>query len=66
LVCGDPDGGLGLFGTLVWLSLRHQLIGELQRDLDGRASRFEYYFRNESAQPGIQLGDDATIAIGAF
>ncbi len=50
--------GLGLFGSLIWLSLRHQLIGDLERDLDGRASRFESYFRHESAEPGNQLRDE--------
>jgi hypothetical protein len=33
--------GLALFGGLIWLSLRHRLIGEVDRDLEGRASRFE-------------------------
>src|SRR5579863_5117661 len=51
--------GLGLFGGLTWLSLRHQLIGEIDRDLQGRASRFEQYFRNESAEAsGIPLSDE--------
>jgi heavy metal sensor kinase len=42
--------GLGLFGGLIWLSLRHRLLDEIDRDLAGRASRFETYFRNESAE----------------
>ncbi len=51
--------GLGLFGGLIWLSLRHRLIGEVDRDLEGRASRFEQYFRTESAEgAGVQLRDE--------
>src|SRR5712671_3704675 len=50
--------GLGLFGSLVWLSLRHQLMSDLDRELEGRASRFESYFRAESAEPGNQLRDE--------
>jgi heavy metal sensor kinase len=41
--------GLSLFGSLAWLSLRHRLMDEVDRDLEGRASRFEAYFRNEAA-----------------
>src|SRR6266852_1329834 len=51
--------GLGLFGGLIWLSLRHRLIGEVDRDLEGRASRFEQYFHTESAEgAGVQLRDE--------
>jgi signal transduction histidine kinase len=51
--------GLGLFGSLVWLSLRHQLLGDVDRDLAGRASRFESYFRTESAEgAGAGLRDE--------
>jgi two-component system, OmpR family, heavy metal sensor histidine kinase CusS len=51
--------GLGLFSGLIWLSLRHRLIGEIDRDLEGRASRFEQYFRTESAEgAAVQLGDE--------
>jgi heavy metal sensor kinase len=42
--------GLGLFGSLLWVSLRHQLLSDLDRDLDGRAKRFESYYRNESVK----------------
>src|SRR6266852_8258058 len=42
--------GLALFGGLIWLSLRHRLIGDLDRELGGRAGRFERYFRQESAE----------------
>src|ERR1700688_1282068 len=41
--------GLGLFGSLLWVAMRHQLLSDLDRDLDGRAKRFERYYRNESA-----------------
>jgi signal transduction histidine kinase len=51
--------GLALFGGLIWLSLRHRLIGEVDRDLEGRASRFEKYFRDESVgASGNQLRDE--------
>ncbi|MCU1339330.1 MAG: periplasmic sensor signal transduction histidine kinase [Bryobacterales bacterium] len=41
--------GLGLFGGLIWLSLRHQMMAEVDQDLAGRANRFEKYFRSESS-----------------
>jgi two-component system heavy metal sensor histidine kinase CusS len=42
--------GLGLFGGLVWFSLRHRLVGEIDRDLVDRAAQFEQYFKAESAE----------------
>jgi heavy metal sensor kinase len=42
--------GLGLFSGLIWLSLRQRLVSEMDRDLDGRSSRFEQYFRGESVE----------------
>ena len=42
--------GLGLFGSLLWVSMRHQLLSDLDRDLDGRATRFENYYRFESVK----------------
>lgn len=51
--------GFGLFGSLIWLSLRHRLLDEIDRDLDGRAARFEKYFRAESLETsGQQLRDE--------
>src|SRR5579863_9494593 len=51
--------GLSLFGGLIWLSMRQRLMGEIDRDLEGRASRFEQYFRTESAEAsGTQLRDE--------
>src|ERR1700732_3344612 len=51
--------GLGLFSTLIWLSLRHRLMEEIDQDLAGRASRFERYFNSESAgAAGDQLRDE--------
>jgi two-component system, OmpR family, heavy metal sensor histidine kinase CusS len=44
--------GLALFGGLIWLSLRHRLLDEIDEDLAGRAMRFEKYFRAEAADPG--------------
>ena len=50
---------LGLFGCLIWLSLRQRLIGEIDRDIEGRASRFEAYFRSQSSKAtGPQLSDE--------
>jgi signal transduction histidine kinase len=51
---------LGLFSFLLWLSLRQRLISELDQDLAGRSSRFEQYFRAESAELGNdnQLKDE--------
>lgn len=42
--------GLGLFSGLIWFSLRQRLISELDRDLAGRSSQFEQYFRSESSE----------------
>ena len=39
--------GLGLFSSMVWLSLRQRLLSELDQDLAGRSARFEQYFRGE-------------------
>ncbi len=52
--------GLGLFSSMVWVSLRQRLISELDRDLAGRSSRFEKYFRGESAElrDSAQLRDE--------
>ena len=50
--------GLGLFSVLVWLTLRQQLISDLDHDLDGRARRLERYFRHESAKAGVDLEDE--------
>ncbi|MEO8049302.1 MAG: ATP-binding protein [Acidobacteriota bacterium] len=50
--------GLALFGTLLWLSLRHQLNADLQRDVDGRAARFESFFRSEAAEAGVHLSEE--------
>lgn len=51
--------GFALFGGLIWVSLRTRLIDEIDQDLDGRASRFEKYFRAESAEmPEVQLRDE--------
>jgi len=50
--------GLALFGTLLWLSLRHELNADLERDLDGRAARFESFFRSESAEPGTHVSEE--------
>ena len=50
--------GLGLFGGLVWVSLRHQLLDDVDRDIDGRAGRLESFFRAESAERGVNLRDE--------
>ncbi len=51
--------GLALFGGLIWLSLRHRLVEEIDEDLDGRAARFEKFFRAEAAETSdMQLRDE--------
>jgi signal transduction histidine kinase len=44
--------GLGLFGGLLWFSLRHQLLADTDNDLMGRASRLEAFYRSEAAEKG--------------
>lgn len=41
---------LGLFGGLIWLSLREQLLNGLNHDLSDSASRFQTYFLEQSAE----------------
>jgi heavy metal sensor kinase len=51
--------GLSLFSVLIWLSLRQRLMQEIDEDLQGRASRFERYFADESSDAaGDQLRDE--------
>jgi two-component system, OmpR family, heavy metal sensor histidine kinase CusS len=51
--------GFALFGGLIWWSLRHRLLEEVDQDLEGRISRFEKYFAAESAETsGNQLRDE--------
>ena len=50
--------GLGLFGGLLWLTLRHQLYSDFDHSLAERASHFENYFRQESQEDGIDLKDE--------
>ncbi len=48
--------GLSLFSGLIWLSLRHRLMEEIDQELDGRASQFERYFASEAVHAaGEQL-----------
>ena len=42
--------GLALFGVLLWVSLRHQLLADIDEELDGRASRFESYAAHFAAK----------------
>ena len=50
---------LGIFGGFIWWSLRARLTSEIDRDLESRATRFEQYFRAESAErAGAQLEDE--------
>lgn len=59
---------LALFGGLIWLSLRNRLLDEVDRDLAGRASRFEKYFRAESIETTSdrQLRDELDEFCQAF
>ena len=59
--------GLGLFGALVWVSLQHQLSDEIDRELAGRSSRFEAYFKEEAATKSAdQLRDELEEFSQAF
>lgn len=51
---------LALFGGLIWVSLRHRLMSEIDRDLDERARHFESYFKAELAEdaPEGELRDE--------
>jgi two-component system, OmpR family, heavy metal sensor histidine kinase CusS len=51
-------GGFLLFGTLIWFSLRHQMIAEIDRELNARANQFIAYFTAESAEGGTSLRDE--------
>src|ERR1041385_9210297 len=44
--------GLGLLGSLLWLLLWRQMLGEIDRVLYARANQFETYFKDEYAQVG--------------
>ena len=52
------SAALVALGCLLWFSLRHQLTAEIERDLDGRASRLETFFRAEwveaKGQPNVR------------
>src|SRR5712691_8874365 len=51
--------GLGMFGTLIWVALRQRLMRDIDRDIEGTASRFERYFKSQSAkEAGEQLSDE--------
>jgi len=41
---------LGLFGGLIWFSLRQQLLNGLDQDLSASAARFQAYFLQQSAE----------------
>ena len=41
---------LGLFATLIWISLRQRLMNDLDQDVAASAARFEAYFRKEAAE----------------
>lgn len=56
--------GLGLFASLVWLSLRQRLLQELDRDLADRSARFEQYFRGESVE--VANSDQLTDELEEF
>ena len=41
---------LSLLSGLIWLSLRHRLVGEVDEDLADRAARFQTYVIKEAAE----------------
>lgn len=51
---------LGLFGSVIWVTLRHQLYSEIDGALAGRAARFETYLTREAAEVSSaeQLSDE--------
>lgn len=50
---------LALFGMALWWAMRARLIEEIDREVEGRAARFEQYFRAESAEDaGSELRDE--------
>lgn len=50
---------LGLFSALIWLSLRHRLLSEVDQSLAEGAARFETYVTKEAAEiPRVQLVDE--------
>jgi signal transduction histidine kinase len=59
--------GLSLFSGLIYLSLRHRLMEEIDQDLAGRANRFERYFASESTHAADdQLRDELEEFSQAF
>ncbi|HEV2200180.1 MAG TPA: ATP-binding protein [Bryobacteraceae bacterium] len=50
--------GLALFSGLLWVSLRHRLLADIDRELAGRATRLESFVRIESAEIGVDLDDE--------
>src|SRR5579872_4675433 len=54
---------LSLFSGLIWLSLRHRLMEEIDQDLTARASQFERYFASESADAA---GDELRAELEEF
>ncbi len=54
---------LALFGSLVWLSMRHRLLSELDEQLQGGALRFEAYFRQEATE---ESGPDLIVEMEEF
>ena len=50
--------GLALFGGLLWVSLRHRLLADIDRELAGRATRLEFYIRNEATEAGVDMADE--------
>src|SRR5258708_201031 len=50
--------GLALFSGLLWVSLRHRLLADIDRELAGRASRLEFFIRNEATEAGVDMADE--------
>src|SRR5579863_1194898 len=50
---------LGLFGGLIWLSLRQRLVSEMDEDLADRAARFQVYVTRSAAElPPVDIKDE--------
>lgn len=51
--------GLIVFASLIWISLRHTLMREVDRELASRASSFELFLKNELAEvPAVMLKEE--------
>ncbi len=59
--------GLILFSVLLWIALRHTLLGEVDQQLANRANGFELFFKSELAEvPAPPLKEELEEFCGAL